>query len=96
MCDGANSRVRVNGCFSERFVITVGVHQGSVLILLLLAIMMEALSFECRIGCPWELLYADDLVIMSDNLEDIKIQLQAWGTSLEVVCNGVTWPTAHF
>ena len=26
---------------------------------------------------------ADDLVIMSDNLEDLKIQLQAWRTSLE-------------
>ena len=29
--DGANSRVRVNSCFSERFEVTVGVHQGSVL-----------------------------------------------------------------
>ena len=29
MYDGANSRVRVNGCFSERFEVTVGVHQGS-------------------------------------------------------------------
>ena len=36
-----------------------------------------------RIGWPRELLYADDLVIMSDNLEDLKIQLQAWRTSLE-------------
>ena len=31
MYDGANSRVRVNGCFSERFEVTVGVHQGTVL-----------------------------------------------------------------
>ena len=44
---------------------------------------MEALSRQCRTGCPWELLYADDLVIMSDNLEHLKIQLQAWRTSLE-------------
>ena len=44
---------------------------------------MEALSCESRIGCPWELLHADDLAIMSDNLEDLKIQLQAWRTSLE-------------
>ena len=45
--------------------------------------MMEALSRECRIGCPWELLYADDLVIISDHVEDLKIQLQAWRTFLE-------------
>ena len=68
MYDGANSRVRVNGCFSESFEVTVGVHQGSVLSPLLFAIVMEALSRECRTGCPWEVLYADDLVIMAENL----------------------------
>ena len=83
MYDGVNSRVRVNSCFSERFEGTVGVHQGSVLSLLLFGIVMEALSCECCIGCPWELLYGDDLVIMSDDLEDLKMQLQAWRTSLE-------------
>ena len=72
MCDGANSRVRVNSCFTERFEVSVGVHQSSVLSPLLFAIVMEALSH----ACPWELLYADDLVIMSDNLEDLKIQLR--------------------
>ena len=44
MYDGANSRVRANGCFSERFEVTVSVHQSFVLNLLLLVIMMEALS----------------------------------------------------
>ena len=84
MHDGANSTVRINSCFSERFEVTVGVQQGSALSLLLFVIMMEALPRECRIGCPWELLYEDDLAIMSDNLEDLKIQLQAWRTSLEI------------
>ena len=31
MYDGANARVKVNGCFSETFEETVGVYQGSVL-----------------------------------------------------------------
>ena len=44
MYDYANSRVRVNGCFNERFEVTIGVHQGSVLSPLFLAIVMEALS----------------------------------------------------
>ena len=61
MYDGANSRIRVNSCFSERFEVTVGLHQGSVLSPVLFAIVMEALSRECRIGCPWELLYANNL-----------------------------------
>ena len=83
MYNGANSRVRVNGSFSERSEVTVGVHQFSVLSPLLFAIVMEALSRECRIGCPWELLYADDFVIMSDNLEDLNTQLQAWRSFLD-------------
>ena len=83
MYDRANSRVRVNSCFSERFEVTVGVNQDSVLSPLFFATVMEALSRECRIGYLWELLYTDDLVIMKDNLEDLKIQLQAWRTSLD-------------
>ena len=49
----------------------------------LFAIVMKAHSCECCIGCPWELLYADDLTIMHDNFEDLKIQLQVWRTSLD-------------
>ena len=32
---------------------------------------------------PLELIYTDDFIIMSDNLEDLKIQLHAWRTSLD-------------
>ena len=83
MYNGANSIVRLNSCFSEKFEVTVAVHQDSVLSLLFFAIVMEALSRECRIGFPWGPLYADNFVIMSDNLEYLKIQLQALKTSLE-------------
>ena len=83
MYNGANLRVRLNSCFSEKFEVTVAVHQDSVLSPLFFAIVMEALSRECCIGFPWEPLYADNLVIMSNNLEYLKIQLQALKTSLE-------------
>ena len=55
--DDPNSRIKVNSCFSERFEVTVGVHQDSVLSLLLFAIVMEAFCHECPIGYPWKLLY---------------------------------------
>ena len=32
---------------------------------------------------PWKLLYMDDFVIMSHNFEYLKIQLQAWRTTLD-------------
>ena len=48
----------------------VGVHQGSVLSPLLFIIVLEALSREFRCGVPWEDLYADDLVIIAESLEE--------------------------
>ena len=57
---------------------SVGVHQGSVFNPLLFIIVMEALSREFRVGCPWELLYADDLVIVSESLDDLKLKLKTW------------------
>ena len=78
MYDGENLRVRVNSCSIERFGVTVGIHQGFILSLLLFTIMLEAISCECCIGCPRETLYADNLGIMSNNLEDLKCRLQVW------------------
>ena len=48
----------------------VGVHQGSVLNPLLFIIVLEALSREFHSGVPWEDLYADDLVIITELLEE--------------------------
>ena len=50
---------------------------------LLFIIVMEALSREFTVSFPWELLYADDLAILSDSLVDLKNRLAAWKTSLE-------------
>ena len=63
MYKDVRSRVRVGDGYSEEFGVGVGVHQGSVLSPLLFIIVLEALSREFRTGCPWELLYADDLMI---------------------------------
>ena len=54
----------------------VGAHQGAVLSPLLFMIVMEALSKEFRVGCPWELLYAGDLVLVAETLEDLKKKLK--------------------
>ena len=68
---GARSRTRVNSSFSEEFEVKVGVDQGSVLSPLLFIIVLEALSREFRVGCPWEILYADDLVILAEMFEGL-------------------------
>ena len=50
----ARSRVRVNGQYSEKIGVGVGVHQGSVLSPLLFILVLEVLSREFRTGVPWE------------------------------------------
>ena len=49
------------------FGIDVGVHQGSVFIHLLFIVVMEEATKECRVGYPWELLYADNLVLSAES-----------------------------
>ena len=70
MYANARSRVPVGEGFSKEFEVKVRVHQGSVLSPLLFIIVLEALSREFRAGVPWEDLYADDLVIIADSLEE--------------------------
>ena len=83
MYSNSRSRVRINDSFSEEFPIKVGVHQGSVLSPLLFIIVLEALSREMRSGCPKELLYADDLAIVSETIETLNVKLVAWKHCLE-------------
>ena len=77
------NQVRVNSTFSDPFDVKVGVHQGSVLSPLLFIIVLEALSREFRTCCPWELLYADDLVIIATSEAVLLEKLQLWKTNME-------------
>ena len=70
MYKNVRSRVLVGEGLSEEFEVKVNVRQGSVPSPLLFIIVVEALSREFRAGVPWEDLYADDLVIIADSLEE--------------------------
>ena len=83
MYKDVRSRVRVGDGYSEEFGVGVGVHQGSVLSPLLFIIVLEALSREFRTGCPWELLYADDLMISAESMEELLVKMQTWKTEME-------------
>ena len=45
--------------------------------------MLEALSREFRCGVPWEDLYADDLVIIAESLEECVSRLLTWQEAME-------------
>ena len=79
---GAKSRVRINNELSDEFGVNVGVHQGSVLSPLLFILVLKALSREFRTGVPWEL-YADDLVLISESLDDCISKFEKWKLEIE-------------
>ena len=77
----AQTVLRTEAGDSQSFEVKVGVHQGSVLSPLLFAIVMDQVTSESREGLPWELLYADDLVLIAPK-EDLQRKLEAWRSSL--------------
>ena len=63
--------------------VKVGVYQRSVLSPLLFLIVLERCSHEFRVGCPWEILYADDLLIIAQTFEGLMTKIAVWKNSLE-------------
>ena len=43
----------------------------------LVTLVLEALSREFRTGVPWELLYAEDITVIADTLEECTTKLKA-------------------
>ena len=81
--DGARTAVKVGNGLSEDFEVKVGVHQGSVLSPLLFILVMQAVTADARKGLPWELMYADDLVLMAGTEEELGDRMKCWRNSLE-------------
>ena len=81
--DGAKTRVRVGSAYSEEFEVKVGVHQGSVLLPLLSVIVVDVIAENARRRVINELLYADDLVLMSETMEGLRRRFWNWKDALE-------------
>ena len=81
--DGEKTRVRMGSAYLEEFEVKVGVHQGSVLSPLLFAIVVDGITENAGRGVVNELPNADDLVIMSEVMEDLKERVWNWKDALE-------------
>ena len=68
---GAKTVVRTVYGNSNGFEVKVSMNQGSALSPLLFVMVMEALSREFRVALPWELSYADDLVVIAETKDDL-------------------------
>ena len=70
--EGTKTRVRVNSELSEEFDVKVGMHQGSVLSSFLDVLVVDIVTEFAREGSLSELLYADDLISMSETFEGLR------------------------
>src|SRR5206468_11232914 len=68
----------MNGEDSENFEVKVGVHQGSVLSPILFNIVMQAIADNFKKGLPWEMLYADALVLLAESRAELEERLLVW------------------
>jgi len=83
MYEGVTTAVKLSDGESESFEVKVGVHQGSVLSPLLFIIVLEALSRKFRSGLPFELFYADDLVLLAETEDNLMAKIRIWKENME-------------
>ena len=81
--EGARTRVRVGSTTSDEFEVNVGVHQGSVLSPFLFTIVVDVVTECARVGLLSEMLYADDLVLMSETMEGLQSKFWKWKEAFE-------------
>ena len=81
--EGAKTRVRVDSELSEGLEVKAGMHEGSVLSPFLYAMVVDVVTELAREGTLSELLYADDLVLMSETIEGLRNKFLKWKDAIE-------------
>ena len=76
--EGSGMKVRVGSGTSKEFGVSVGVHQGSVLSPLIFAIVVDVVTEHARERLLNEILYANDLLLMSESMDDLRERFHKW------------------
>ena len=68
---------------TDEFPIKVGLHQGSGLSSFLFIVVLDAIREALRCGLPCELLFADDLAVVTDTEEEMQRRCLGWQIGME-------------
>ena len=79
----SRTKVKCTAGLTDNFQVTVGLHQGSALRPLLFAIVMDCLTREIQRDAPWDMLFADDVVLCGESREDLETRLETWRRAME-------------
>ena len=80
---GCKTAASVDRELSSSFSVKVGVHQESVLSQPLCIMVMDVLTEDVRDGSLMELLYADNLVLCRESLNDVMDKYKRWKNAVE-------------
>ena len=81
--EGARTRDRVDSELLDELIVRVGMHQGSVLPPFLFAVVVDVVTELSREGSLSELLYADDLVLMTETMDGLRSNFLEWKEAFE-------------
>ena len=68
---------------TDSFYVKVGLHQRSALSPLLFNIVFDVITKNVREEPPWCLLYADDIVLVTEENRQLERKLEEWRVALE-------------
>ena len=83
MYDGATTTMRSAAGWTEQFKVGVGLHQNSALSRFLFAIIMDKLTEDIRKDTPWDVLFADEIVLSRQNHRELEDDLEIWRNALK-------------
>ena len=76
MYSGVQARVRTLVWDTEDFPIDIRLHQGSALSPFLITILMDELTREIQDEIPWNMLFANDIVLIDESREGVNTKLE--------------------
>ena len=83
MYDGATTTVRSASGLTEEFKVGVGLYQGSALSPFPFAIIIDRLTEDIRKDAPWDMLFADDIILSRQNHRELEEDLEIWRNALD-------------
>ena len=82
MYDRATTTARSATALTKEFKVGVGLHQGSALSPFLFAF-IDRLTKDIRKDAPWDMLFADDIVLSRKKYRELEEDLEIWKNALE-------------
>ena len=96
MYQGCKTVVRSAAGESKSFGLKVGLHQGSALSPYLFLLLMDVLTQDVRKDVPGSMVFADDIVLCSDDETDMTEYLETWRKALEERGMRISRPKTQF